>query len=265
LDRARFAVVLSLFLSALAGAVSAAAQELAPGAYRLDMRQVHSARFPLLGRTRTAWVSVALARIERADDDSLRQEHRLCDVRFESGLPLVEMIMPEPMRESLGRPHYPVELSRSDDGWHYHADLGFEHVGYVPREPGERLPRSREDSAVVDSDHDGKPGATLHLDVPLLDPFELYVVQRGHAVLDGELGADGRIEGVLREGVLRESLEQVVIGSDPYFLKRSPKLEPDPERSRFALTPVPDDTTCASLLGDEAAGSEAAVGEPGPS
>lgn len=260
LSRARFAVVLSLAFCAIAGAASAGAQELAAGAYRLDMRQVHAARFPLLGRTRTAWVSVALARIHRADDDSLLQEHHLCDVRFESGLPLVEMIMPEPMRESLARPRYPVELRRIGDVWRYHADLGFEHVGYVPAEPGEDLPRSREDPAVVDSDHDGKPGATLYLDVPMLDPFELYVVQRGHAVLDGDMGADGRIEGVLRE-----SLEQVVIGSDPYFLKRSPKLEPDPERSRFALTPVPDDATCASLLGGAAAGSEAAVGEPAPS
>jgi hypothetical protein len=242
LSRARFAVVLSLAFCAIAGAASAGAQELAAGAYRLDMR-VHAARFPLLGRTRTAWVSVALARIHRADDDSLLQEHHLCDVRFESGLPLVEMIMPEPMRESLARPRYPVELRRIGDVWRYHADLGFEHVGYVPAEPGEDLPRSREDPAVVDSDHDGKPGATLYLDVPMLDPFELYVVQ----------------------GVLRESLEQVVIGSDPYFLKRSPKLEPDPERSRFALTPVPDDATCASLLGGAAAGSEAAVGEPAPS
>jgi hypothetical protein len=224
------------------------------------MRQVHAARFPLLGRTRTVWVSVALARIHRADDDSLLQEHRLCDVRFESGLPLVEMIMPDPMRESLVRPRYPVELRRSGEVWHYNADLGIEHVGYVPEEPGEGPPRRRDDPTVVDSDHDGKPGATLHLDVPMLDPFELYVVQRGHAVLEGDVLADGRVEGVLRE-----SLEQVVIGSDPYFLKRNPKLEPDPERSRFSLTPVPEDATCESLLGADAPGSKGADREPGAS
>jgi hypothetical protein len=217
---------------------------LVPGAYRLEMRQAHASKFPLLGRTETVFASVSLARLQPAAG-GLRQQHRVCDVRFESGLPLVEMVMPEAMRASLVSPAYAVELRRDAQGWAYHADLGVEHVGYRPGEdPEAGLPRRREDPAVFDSDGDGKPGATLHLDVPVLDPFELYVVQRGHVVLDGRVLEGGRVEG----DVLAD-LEQVVIGSSPYFLKRSPKLEPDRERSHFVMTPVPADSTCESLLG----------------
>ena len=91
-------------------------------------------------------------------------------------------------------------------------------------------------------------------------PGDLILVTGFGQGQQGDVLADGRVEGVLRE-----SLEQVVIGSDPYFLKRSPKLEPDPERSRFSLTPVPDDATCESLLGADAPGSTGANGEPGAS
>ena len=221
---------------------------LAPGAYRLEMRQVHASKFPVLGKTRTDWVSIALARV-RQGESGMVQEHEICEVRFESGLPLVEMVMPPATQASLVELVYPVELEQDGDGWSYRADFGFEHVGYEPARPGAPPPKRGDDPSVVDSDGDGKPGATLHLDVPVLDPFELYVVQRGHAVLSGRVLDDGRVEGAVAG-----DLEQVVIGSDPYFLKRSPKLEPDRERSRFSMTRVPDESTCASLV-------ETAVGE----
>jgi hypothetical protein len=236
---------LGLVMGLWASAAQAGAEEppFPTGTYRLEMQEVYAARFPILGKTRTTWASLALAQLRR-EGDALLQEHKLCAVRFESGLPLVEMVMPDRMRESLVRPPYPVELVRDPaGGWLYHANLGFEHVGYTPAAPGDAPPRRGSDPAVVDSDGDGKPGATLHLEVPILDPFELYVVQRGHAVLDGRLLENGRVEGTLSS-----SLEQVVIGSDPFFLKRNPQLEPEPELSSFALDPVPEDSSCQSLL-----------------
>ncbi len=243
----RFVTRLLLPIAALGGLGAAATPgpeppALAPGAYRLDMRQVHASKFPVLGRTRTDWVSVALARV-RQSEGGLVQEHEVCDVRFESGLPLVEMVMPPATQASLVAMVYPVELEADGDGWRYRADFGFEHVGYEPARPGAPPPRRGDDPSVVDSDGDGKPGATLQLDVPILDPFELYVVQRGHAVLDGRVVEEGRVEGAVRG-----ELEQVVIGSDPYFLKRSPKLEPDRKRSRFSMVRVPDGSTCESLV-----------------
>ncbi len=137
-----------------------------------------------------------------------------------------------------------MALERGVDGaWRYHADMGFEHVGYLPEVPGSRPPRRPADEAVVDSDGDGKPGVTLHLSVGFLDPFELYVVQRRHAVLDGHVLDDGRVEG----GMIVD-LDQKVIGSDPQFLDRDPQLEPDPQRSHFSLVPVADESTCESLV-----------------
>lgn len=249
-------LALGAALGALAGLSAAATRAgggapegLAPGLYRLEMRQVHASRFAILGRTRTVFDSVSLARVTRGEEGWV-QRHQICQVRFESGMPLVEMVMPPAMRESLVRPEYAVEVARQGEALRYRADLGLEHVGYVPQgDPLGELPRRRDDPAVVDSDGDGKPGATLHLDVPVLDPLELYVVQRGHVVLDGEVKDDGRVEGALRS-----DLEQVVIASDPYFLKRSPELEPDAERSRFVMTPVAADSTCDTLVSADAAG-----------
>ncbi|MDJ0851389.1 MAG: hypothetical protein QNK04_23690 [Myxococcota bacterium] len=243
----RFALALALAIGVFGGPGAAATPEasppvLAPGAYRLEMRQVHASRFPVLGKTRTDWVSVALARV-RESEEGLVQEHRVCDIRFESGLPLVEMVMPPATQASLVDMRYPVELERDGDGWRYRADFGFEHVGYEPARPGAPPPKRRDDPSIVDSDGDGKPGATLQLDVPILDPFELYVVQRGQTVLNGRVVAEGHVEGAVAGDV-----EQVVIGSDPYFLKRSPKLEPDRERSRFSMVRVPDGTTCETLV-----------------
>jgi len=227
---------------------------LPPGAYRLEMWQSHLAKFPVLGKTRTTWVSVALARLREGEGGRLEQEHEVCDVRFESGLPLMSMAMPDPMRESLGHLAYPVRLERDAEGLRYRADFGFEHVGYRPKKPDAKPPKKSDDPAVFDSDHDGKPGATLHLEVPIIDPLELYIVQRGHSVLDGRVLEDGRVEGAMVS-----DLVQNVIGSDPYFLKRSPKLEPDPEHSRFVLTPVPEGTTCESLLPAEEDDAQAAA------
>jgi len=238
--------------------VGAAGSALPTGTYRLEMREVHAARFPILGKTRTTWASVALAHLRR-DGDTLRQEHRLCDVRFESGLPLVQMVMPPPMRDSLVRAPYTVEIARDPaGGWSYRADLGYEHVGYKPATADDPPPKRGSDPAIFDSDGDGKPGATLHLEVPVLDPFELYVVQRGHAVLDGQILEGGRVEGALSA-----ELEQVVIGSDPYFLKRNPKLEPEPGLSSFVLVPVAEDSTCETLLAEP--DERTADGRDGPS
>jgi len=240
----RHTLAVLLAMGAAPALADAAERALPSGTYRLELREVHAARFPILGRTRTTWASVSLAHLTR-DGGTLTQRHELCDVRFESGLPLVEMVMPARLRESLVRPPYPVVLEADQEGgWSYRADMGFEHVGYTPAAPGDPPPRKRDDPSVVDSDGDGKPGATLQMVVPVLEPLELYIVQRGHAVLDGRVLPDGRVEGALEA-----ELEQVVIGSDPYFLKRDPDLEPEPALSRFVLTPVPEDSTCESLLG----------------
>ncbi len=250
-------------LFALAGLAEGAEPPLEPGVYRLDMHQASTSKLPLMGRTHSAWVSVSLARIEQGSDGWV-QSHRVCGVRFDTGFPLVGMEMADALLHSLRRPSYAVELEPSQEAgetvWSYRADFGAEHVGYRPAGEDDDLPRRSDDPAVTDSDGDGHPGATLRLVVPVLDPFDLYVVQRRHAVLRGQLADTGQVEGSIEF----MELEQRVIGAEPYFLKRSPKLAPDPDNSHFRLQRVAADATCESLLAAGASGSSGTRGGGAP-
>jgi hypothetical protein len=79
--------------------------------------------------------------------------------------------------------------------------------------------------------------------VPLLPDGELYVVQRGHSVLNGRINQPGKIDG----GIEVKLFEQRVLGAWPGFLNKSPEIKPDPKESRFSIAPVPVGSTCESL------------------
>jgi phytoene synthase len=240
----RAAVHLGLGL-ALLGAGSAGAQPLSPGTYRLETRTAARARIPVLGESRSATVSVALARV-RAADGGLVQSHRVCAARIDGG-GLVRMVFPARFIAALAEHSYPLELRPASGGWLYRADLGTEHVGYVPS--GDRaLPRTADDPSVVDWDDDGRPGATLGLAVPIAPDGELHIVQRGRTVLEGRVSGPDRVEG----RALVPLFEQAVIGARPDFLRRSPEIVPDPDGSRFVLERVGDDDDCTDLVRDGA-------------
>lgn len=228
-------------VAVLAAALTAGANPLPPGSYRLDLRIVSRARLPMLGEQESTQTSTSLVQIAR-EDSGLRQTHRVCAVGIEGGIQIVRLEMPPRFIAALGDHAYPVTLVEDGDGWRYRADLGEEHVGY---RPGTRdvLPREADDPAVYDSDGDGRPGATLALVVPMAHG-ELYVVQRGHSILNGRLVGSARVEG----SVDIPLFEQAVIGARPAFLRRTPEIRPDPARSRFLLQPVAAGSTCADLV-----------------
>ena len=121
--------------------------------------------------------------------------------------------------------------------------LGIERIGYHPGNGDEKLPASANDPAVYDWDDDGKPGATLKLSVPLLPDGELYVVQRGHSILNGRITEAGKIEGFIDV----RNFEHRVLGAKPGFLNKSPEIRPDPSGSRFSIMQVGANSTCESL------------------
>jgi hypothetical protein len=150
--------------------------------------------------------------------------------------------MPPAFIAALGTHAYPVELAWEDGGWRYRADLGTEHVGWRPDDGA--LPTDGSDPRVFDWDRDGRPAATIRLVVPVAPDGELYVVQRGHSVLDGRVVTAERAEGAIDVRVF----EQAVLEARPGFLRRSPEVRQDPERSRFVLERVADGATCADLV-----------------
>lgn len=224
---------------------------LPPGTYRLEMRVGAHTAMPVLGETDTATVSISRVQIE-ADGDGLRQTHRVCATRFESGIPLVRVSMPERFIAALIEHSYPLRVDWTGAEWTYHADLGVERVGYQPASADAPLPVDAQDPSVVDSDGDGHPGATLQLSIAHLASGELYVVQRGQSVLEGRVVAVGQVEGRIDVRLF----EQGLLGARPGFLKRSPQIALDPARCTFRLVRVADDVGCGTI-------AEAAY-DPGP-
>jgi hypothetical protein len=156
---------------------------------------------------------------------------------------MIKMIFPDKFIAALAQHTYPIRLERDGQGWSYRADLGIERIGYRPGAGDTKLPTAADDPAVYDWDGDGKPGATLKLSVPLLPDGELYVVQRGHSVLNGRITQPGQIEG----GIDVRSFEQRVLGARPGFLNKSPDIQPDPKESRFSITQIAPGSSCDTL------------------
>jgi hypothetical protein len=237
--------LMSLFLAAPATLSSEDQNELLPpGSYRLEMIMASILRLPFFGSSKSASRSISLVEIRR-EGDTLIQSHKVCDFRLLDDSAMIKMIFPEKFVAALGEHSYPVQLERDSQGWRYRADLGIERIGYRPGPGDHVLPTAADDPSVYDWDGDGHPGATLKLSVPLLPEGELYVVQRGHSILNGRILEAGRIEGSIDV----QTFEHRVLGARPAFLNKSPEIRPDPKKSRFALTAVAQGSTCESLRG----------------
>ncbi|HYQ97527.1 MAG TPA: hypothetical protein VEO92_04100 [Candidatus Nitrosocosmicus sp.] len=240
----RFLVLLSslMFLSG----VSAAQEDnpLPPGMYRLEMILASVARLPFFGTSKSASRSVSLIEV-RSDRTGLLQRHEVCDFHVLQGSAMIKMVFPDKFVAALAKHSYPIQVEKDGQGWRYRADLGIERIGYKPTSSEPNLPTKLDDPSVYDWDGDGHPGATLKISVPLLPDGELYVVQRGHSILNGRITGRGRVEGSIEV----RSFEQRVLGAWPGFLNRSPEIVPDPAASRFTIIAIPPDSICETLRG----------------
>jgi hypothetical protein len=226
--------------------VSAAQHDnpLPPGMYRLEMILASVARLPFFGMSRSASRSVSLIEV-RSDHTGLLQRHEVCDFQVLEDSAMIKMVFPDKFVAALAKHSYSIQVEKDDQGWRYRADLGIERIGYKPTSSDSNLPTRLDDPSVYDWDGDGHPGATLKLSVPLLPDGELYVVQRGHSILNGRITGRGRVEG----SVEVRSFDHRVLGAWPGFLNRSPEIVPDPAGSRFTIIPIPQDSVCETLRG----------------
>ena len=240
----RFVVAMLAVISGLCPVIGGAEETtiLPPGAYRLEMVMASVSRLPFFGSSKSASRSISLVEI-RAEGGELIQSHRVCDFRVLDDSAMIKMIFPDKFVAALAQHTYPIRVEKDVEGWRYRADLGVERIGYRPGSGDTRLPTAVDDPSVYDWDGDGNPGATLKLSVPLLPDGELYVVQRGHSVLNGRITQSGKIEGDIDV----RSFEHRVLGARPGFLNKSPEIRPDPKESRFSMTQVAEGSTCESL------------------
>jgi hypothetical protein len=212
------------------------------GVYRLEMIMASISRLPFFGSSKSASRSISLVEI-REQDGALMQSHRVCEFRVLEDSAMIKMIFPEKFIAALANHTYPIQLQRNGQSWLYRADLGVERIGYKAADADSKLPERIDDPAVYDWDRDGQPAATLKLSVPLLPDGELYVVQRGHSILNGLIVGPGMIEGSIEY----VAFEQRVLGARPSFLNQSPEITPDPRESRFVMTPLAEGSDCATI------------------
>lgn len=201
----------------------ATAQALQPGPYALEVEIVTESKLPVVGTKRVHTTSEVLAQL-RQDGDGWVQEQRTCAVRVEGGGP-ADTIIPPAFVAALPVQRISVDLS---DG--FRVDGGPTTLGADASGP---LPKKADDPAVRDSDGDGNPGVTVWVDAPVIGRVEMYVAQRAHSVLVGELTDDGAMGGVdIR------SMEQWTLSASNSLLAANPKIRPVEEASRFRMVPI---------------------------
>ena len=222
-------------------------QMLPTGTYRMEMIMASTTRVPFFGTSKSASKSVSLVEIKR-DGTALIQTHKACDFRVLEDSLFIKMVFPENFVAALAKHSYPVQIDQDAQGWHYRADLGVERIGYKSNGHETALPTEIDDPAIYDWDGDGHPAATLKISIPLLPDGELYVVQRGHSILNGRIIQPGKIEGMIETRLF----EQRVLDAWPGFLNQSAEIEPNPQESRFTLTQIAEGSTCETLLGLDA-------------
>lgn len=248
MNRPARVVTLSLVLLAATPAVGTGQEAetlIAPGLYA--GRQYVSNRAltrPSNRYIRVRTTSLLLHRVGESED-GLTVRSRYC---------LVEQDPLGRVRTALGpefvnaMPPWDAPLTRDHEGDGPGAVRVAEHVmvlGARLEDPAaEPLPTNPDDPRVTDPDGDGHPGVTV--EVEGFVSGQVYLVQRLVRGFRGTVGGDGRITGtVIGAG------DQVVIGASNAILKTfTPRFEhnPDPERNTFVWVPVPDDSTCETVV-----------------
>lgn len=194
-----------------------------------------SSQAPFVGQVHVLTRSLALARWA-GDPSGVRQQHEVCDVRVIDDTRLARTTIPRAFVDALPRATYAVTLTgaavRMDQGV---STLGFHGSGPVPTDDA--------DPRVLDPDGDGAPGVTVRVKVPVFGEVSMYVVQRGHTVLEGTRSGD-RIEG----SVKTLELSQHTLGASHKMFAKDGKTRVVDAASTFQMWRVPESSTCGDLL-----------------
>jgi hypothetical protein len=158
---------------------------------------------------------------------------------------MFETIIPKPWVTALPVKEYPLQIEQVADGsWSYKADLLPLRIGYDPKLTGDELPQDMDSPGVIDWDGDGKPAATVYLDMNVLGKVEVYLVQAANTILEGRVVSADSIQGQM----LTTELRQRTIGATNRLFVTNPVVKPYPPESTFSMVRVPLDSTCEDLI-----------------
>jgi hypothetical protein len=208
------------------------------GTYAVRLRMVTETHLPmLLGQRQSVTTSLAIAQVRRTATGWV-QEQRACDVQIQADTP---MKLGAALVAGMPAARFPVAFPAGDR--EYAADMGVQAIGYDPAATGGALPDRADAPGVVDTDHDGRPGATVTGHFPLFGSVDIYFAQRLHLALRGRETRPGRIAGRLD---VRE-LQQRTLGASSRFFRRTLPVTAEPEASSFVMVAVPAGFTCEDL------------------
>lgn len=216
---------------------------LPPGRYLLKTKVVAEAVLPVIGRvdstTRTlAWVDI------RHRSGQVIGQQKVCQVSLGDERDLARTIFPDSLIQALPEKQIRFELSPAAIfPMRLHVDLGEETMGYTATSPGAPLPQSAQSAELVDVDKDGRPGATLFLDLPGIGRYPLGIVSKGHTLLEGWLDAPGFASG---NATLLKFQQRVLSGLPVDGEVRD--IKGVPERSSFELAPIAPEMDCEGLM-----------------
>ncbi len=234
-------------LLALLGIPSQALAETDPpdlrGSWRLELTGTNEVELPVVGVNKVRSHQIMLVQIHGANPPT--QQHEVCSLDVQSDRSVIDTIIPEPWVAALPDKQYPLELTQLSSGtWSYRADLLPLRIGFDPSVTGDELPQDVDSPGVIDWDGDGKPAATVYVDLKMFGSVELYLVQAANTLLEGHVVSADSIQGHM----LLPELRQRTIGGTNRLFVTNPRVTPYPPESTFSMVRVPPGTTCEDLL-----------------
>lgn len=218
---------------------------LPPGRYVLKTKVVAQANVPVLGEMRTTTTTLAWVDVRIQQGEAIGQQ-KVCQVSLGEVQDVARTIFPESLVQAL--PQKQIHFSFSPDATFpvkIQVDLGEETMGYTSRSPDGALPTSAQAPELVDVDQDGRPGATLFLELPGLGRYPLGIVSKGHTRLEGWVSAPGIAQG---NATLLNFRQRVLSGLPIDGEVRD--IKGLPARSHFELKRVEPAVDCARLIAD---------------
>lgn len=214
------------------------------GTWRVDMRLVNEVKVPIMGTTRLFSIQTMLATVTTQPDGTVMQRHVACSIATEGEQKIVTTIFPDSFVAALPKKTYPLKITADGaGGWSYFADLKPQYLGYDPALSPNGPPHEDDHPALVDSDHDGKPGVTAIAKAPVFGSVELYLAQNAHTHLRGTVRNNDLVEG----NAPMVALDQWMVGSTNRLFHRNPEVTHRPKLSTFTMQRRPAGTTCNDL------------------
>ena len=213
------------------------------GAWYLRIRTATDARIAIIGNTHIKATTHLLTSI-REEEGQLMQKQQTCIVDTRPSRSITRTVLPKAFIDHLPVKSYPIQITQTSPGtWSYDADLQQQYVGYDGTVAKGRMPQKSNDPAVFDWDEDGKPGASVLIDIPIFGKIRVYMLQTNHTVLKGTVTGADRIEGTTQQLLLK----QRTIGADNRLLAANPTLSIGEGHDKFEMVRIPPESTCADI------------------